>query len=507
MERVSTFQVGAGTASLRAAAESGTLSASLHEPMRALVQRVTRVAAERAVTLYLFADDASAESRDLFAYALARALRQHVPGALVVDCDFLAVGMHGVVPQRDALGFLDLLLYGSSIGVITQEAAGGVRVVGAGSFPVTKRMPFVIGAFEDASRRLAKHARCVIFVGPLQDDEGEPHPLIGCTDIPVLVRGEDEAPPSGYADGVEEDLVEHFHTELLSVRLTGRAPEPEPARAAPPPAAPTREAQPADAPARSAPPPREAPAPRAEPEVVPAPAVASDVRDVPAGPGEPRFNATLPRLLVGIFIVVVIASLAWWVYTERTTRARSPGAGTARESGSTARTQQSATPPPAATPAGTAADSTAAAPVETLAVAAAQRPAPAVADTVRSGAQSEGPPVPVMDPADTRGHTGGTVLIPSENILVFDDLTRDWTDWYVIHISSFKESVKARTEVAYLESREFPVFIVFLDLGAKGKWYRVYSGPFRERAEALEVKKNLDATPGVRFTRVSKVTP
>ena len=40
-------------------------------------------------------------------------------------------------------------------------------MVGAGSFPVTKRMPFVETAFDDASRRLAAHARCALFVGPL----------------------------------------------------------------------------------------------------------------------------------------------------------------------------------------------------------------------------------------------------------------------------------------------------------------------------------------------------
>jgi cell division septation protein DedD len=75
----------------------------------------------------------------------------------------------------------------------------------------------------------------------------------------------------------------------------------------------------------------------------------------------------------------------------------------------------------------------------------------------------------------------------------------------MIHISSFQESVRAREEIAFLESREFPVYIVFLDLGPKGKWYRVYSGPFRTREEAREVKKNLDAVPQVRFTRITKI--
>ena len=80
-----------------------------------------------------------------------------------------------------------------------------------------------------------------------------------------------------------------------------------------------------------------------------------------------------------------------------------------------------------------------------------------------------------------------------------------WNGWYAIHISSFQESVRAREEVSFLQSREFPVFIVFLDLGAKGKWYRVYAGPFETREEARDVKKNLDAIPQVRFTRITKI--
>ena len=92
-------------------------------------------------------------------------------------------------------------------------------------------------------------------------------------------------------------------------------------------------------------------------------------------------------------------------------------------------------------------------------------------------------PAPV-NPADTRGYSGGTVLVKSSDIQVMEDIDRRFHGWYMIHISSFQESVRARDEVAFLESREFPVFIVFLDLGAKGKWYRVYAGPFPTREEA-----------------------
>jgi hypothetical protein len=497
MDRVSTYQVGTTAEVLHNALERGTLPPELHEPLRALVQRVTHVASERPLSVYLFSSDASAEVRDLFAYALARALRPHVPSTLVVDCDFLAVGMHGVVPQKDALGFLDLLLYGSSIGVITQEAPGGVRVVGAGSFPVTKRMPFVMGAFEDASRRLAKHARCVIFTGPLDDDERELHPLIGAADVPVLVRGALEAPALGIPDPVEEQVAEHIRADLISVRVTAPAVSPPdvdeveaaPASAAePPPEHPVPDARPAAA---------EPAAPETAAAVGPATPVAVGIEDFE----EPRFNATLPRVIVGVFVVIVIASVVWWVYVERTSRGTPQTLPDQR-----ARTSVVETPPETRPPAGTGALA-AGEPAETLAVAPPEPATAAGSDSAVAQAPSPEPGADALDPADTGGGTGGTVLIPSEDILVMDDLIRDWTDSYVVHISSFKESVKARDEVGYLESQEFSVFIVFLDLGAKGKWYRVYSGPFQTRQQALNVKKNLDDTPGVRFTRVSKVTP
>ena len=44
-----------------------------------------------------------------------------------------------------------------------------------------------------------------------------------------------------------------------------------------------------------------------------------------------------------------------------------------------------------------------------------------------------------------------------------------------------------------------------MGLNPKGKWYRVYCGPFQTRAEASAVKKNLDDLSRVRFTRISKV--
>jgi cell division septation protein DedD len=453
MNRISTYHIPVGPDAVRSAGAEG-FPPALAEPLQALVATATRRAADAPLTIYLASDDEVAPARDAFAFALARALTAHVPSTLLVDCNFLASGLHGRVPQKDALGFLDFLLYGSSIGVITQES-GGVRMVGAGSFPVTKRMPFVETAFADAARRLVTHARCALFVGPLYGEGGAIHPLTNEVDVVATLRA---APRDARLDEAEEKI-SAGRPEVWSLRLGGE-PAPAPARA---PAA--------EAPARPA------------PSVPPAPARATPpVADAPA---DRRYSSLLPRLAVLVFGVLVLAFVGWWLAQDRLSPDESSGPPTKPATGRVGL--------PAADDSSLAA---AAVPATDTALAAAAS---------RSDSAAVGVPRPPQNPADTGGRSGGTVLLNPADIHVMEDLERHYRGWYAIHISSFQESIRARDEVAFLQSREFPVFIVFLELGAKGKWYRVYAGPFATREEARDVKKNLDAVPQVRFTRITTI--
>ena len=445
MSRISAYQFSLTADSLHAAMQ-GDAPEALVEPLQALVATVSRRVAEAPVSIYVCADDDGARSRDHLAFALAKTLTAHVPSTLLVDCDFVRAGLHGVVPQKDALGLLDFLLYGSSIGVITQEAHGGVHIVGAGSFPVTKRMPFVESAFEDASRRLVAHARCVLFVGPLFDETGGVHALAGAVDVVAVVRS---SARDAKLDTAEETIA-GGRAEVWSLRL-GAAPA-APARA------------PASRPVAPAP----RPSPRPRPAAAPAPADA-------------RTSSLAPRLAIVVFGLVVIAFVGWWLTQNRSSNPENPPSVTTSPS-------EPAVPVPL--------------PVDSATIAepdsAAGATSPGAADTTTSLFR-----VPV-NPANTGGG-GGTVLINPADIHVMDDVVRNYRGWFLIHISSFQTSLRAREEVAYLQSREFPVFIVFLDLGPKGKWYRVYAGPFETRGEAEDVKKNLDAVPQVRFTRIATI--
>lgn len=492
MNRVSIYQIPVATDLLRSAVAAPSIPPALAQPMQAMVAAIAHRVNETPLCIYVCAEDELAPARDGFATVLAKSLSAHVPSTLLVDCDFLKIGMHGLVPQPDALGFLDFLLYGSSIGVVTQDAASGVRVVGAGSFPVTKRMPFVAGAFEEAARRLVSHARCVVFVGPAVLEDGHVHPLASECDITIFVRGEEMARrPRAVAEaGAMEEAVAGNGVEVWSVRVGTTA---HPPRLEPPPStpkapelpsstttkpAPVANVRTGSGPRTSSPTPTPARTPAAPPR---RPAAVPASLEVP----ETRYGSLIPRIAVIVFALFVIGFVAWWMWQGR-------------GKGETDTTQTSTASRPVSLPIDTlpiAAPDTARALIDTTGVPAGQT------DRAPTNAASTN----FVRPDDTGGRTGGKALVDPADILVMADLASRWNGWYAIHVSSFQESVRAREEVSFLQSREFPVFIVFLDLGAKGKWYRVYAGPFETREEARDVKKNLDGIPQVRFTRITKI--
>jgi SPOR domain len=489
MNRVSIYQIPVAHEVLRGAIAEGEVPPSLVEPMQSLVAALAHRVAESPTRVYVSSLDDAAFARDGFAYVLAKSLMAHVPSVLMVDCDFLKLGLHGLVPQSDALGFLDFLLYGSSIGVVTQESPGGVRVVGAGSFPVTKRMPFVTPAFEDAARRLAAHARAVVYVGPLVQEDGTAHPLATEADLTIVIRGATSAGAgpgrrtSPDVDAIEEAIAGEG-VDVWSVRTVPAEAKPRPA------VGPREEARASESTPRAA-----AFASRAGAEkVVPAAPkpVSKPVSKAEPGPkddvpwiDEPpsRYGALIPRVAVFLFALLVIGFVAWWLWQGRS---RPEGDGIASPPAVSTETAEPAALAPFDSAAAALPDSVPAGPRDSVTVAPKTIPA--------------SPPV-----RPSNGGSGGRVLVDPSDILIMDDLASRWNGWFAIHISSFQESFRAREEVSFLLSREFPVFIVFLDLDAKGKWYRVYAGPFETREEAREVKKNLDAIPQVRFTRITQI--
>ena len=75
-------------------------------------------------------------------------------------------------------GFLDLLLYGSSLKAVAKDIGiDGVGVIGSGSFPVSKTVPFAIKEFEKVNSFLSEKSDVVIYCSTIYTEENEVNPL------------------------------------------------------------------------------------------------------------------------------------------------------------------------------------------------------------------------------------------------------------------------------------------------------------------------------------------
>lgn len=116
--------------------------------------------------------------RDFAVLQIAHVLAKRGKRVLVVDCDFLDPGLNGLVENAEELGFLDLLLYGSSLQSVARPiGVDGVSVIGSGSFPVQKTMPFAKSEFGKINEFLDKKNDVVIYCSTLYTDDGEINPM------------------------------------------------------------------------------------------------------------------------------------------------------------------------------------------------------------------------------------------------------------------------------------------------------------------------------------------
>ena len=486
METIKTFEIEVVEKDLRGAVENPDLPDNLVSPLGALVSELTAQIKVSPVAVYLGSADKDAEMRNFFAYALARAMIAHEPTTVLVDCDFLSVGLSGIVPQRDGLGFLDLLLYGSSLGVITQTTASGVKTISAGSFPVSKRSPFVMDAFENARRYLLNHASCVILCGPALDDNDGVHPILENVDIPVVLRVGARA---RRLDPLEEKLSSVLESRFWSLRIVERE------RVAVSKARTTEPVAPKTASIDEA--------------------LLKDVKPIPkweedgGGEVEPvekrrRGNSIFAKVVTSLLGLALVAFLLYWLYLTRSARDGDPAAVTPPQT--TQQTDRQSDQQP-----GAPADTTTLAAVGTVSTSA------GTGDDTETSAASDDAAEEVSEPPAAQPRATEPVTIKkvegsapialranAEGVIVEKEL-KNYVGQYVVHVSSFELVENARKDADYLTGRGYDVFLYHVDLGRKGLWYRVYVGPFERREAAREQKIRLDENPRVRSTRIVKV--
>lgn len=488
MEQVTAYNIAASPEDLKTALAAGQPVPGLIKPLQALSADIGARGSRGALSIYACSSEDDRDTRNHFAALLTKTVQSQLPDALLVDCDFLNVGLSGIVPERDALGFLDMLLYGSSLGVIKQSTANGVNVVGAGSFPVTRNSPFVMDVFVSAARYLKSHSTCVIYCGPVLDDDQQVHPIIGNVDLPLLFR----VGPSSSAgmDPMEDKVSRDREAAIWAIRLVGvdtvapavEAPPDEPEADDSIELTPEGESQ--QQPVYDQAPVYEAPPPGEEPAEVPAevPVQPPPVALTPGGVGaKDRRPGTSNFLRVTALILVVMlgAFFLWWGYLTKSVRERS---------GEPLASADPVPQPPAL-----------------------QTPARADTSAAASDTASAQPVVPVTTPEKPAPQKPEEKKVPpaltgylDSPILVTEGIG-DFSGKFLVHVSSFQGLDLARREAYYLNDLGYPIVIARVDLGSKGKWYRVFVGPSDRRTEARNLQKRLDEIPRVKFTDIKKI--
>ncbi len=548
MNQIDSFEFVASVETLRKYLEEKSIPESLLAPFQALTKPILEEAGQKSISVYLHSADEAREVRNYFAHALAKALIEHVPSVVLVDVDFLQAGMSGIVPHKDALGFLDYLLYGSSLGVVTQEAPQGVSVIGVGSFPMQKKMPIAAEAFGEAARRLASQSRLAIFCGPEEDDEGNIHPAAEIVDLPIHVRYASRFPVGGI-DPFEEKLSARIEARLMSVRISSsgaavlaaeesaqtladekkqlaRGEEPESdresveitaGRTGAPDSEETREAG------------DDAGAKEAVGSGVAKETGVDTVEETPQAveftglPFEKKGGGSLfPKIvtfLVGGFLIVF---LVWWfVLTDRVQKtgedldqvagvdaaavgdeASAPDAS-AQPGDSREQTDDEGQALQAEEPSGGVTDEVVAQESPRADETGDQRTAGEGETVARPDVREEETPVERETSAEEQPVRPAEETAFKGELRIAEDFT-EFAGQYLVHVSSFRSLDRAKEDGRYLVGENFAACIIPADLGEKGLWYRVYGGPVKTRNEAIELKKKLDVLSRVKFTRITR---
>jgi cell division septation protein DedD len=76
---------------------------------------------------------------------------------------------------------------------------------------------------------------------------------------------------------------------------------------------------------------------------------------------------------------------------------------------------------------------------------------------------------------------------------------------YAVHVSSVKSKSGADEEAATIAATGVPVFVREVDLETKGRWYRIYIGPYADNEPARREEAERRATGKYDYTQVQRV--
>jgi len=411
-------------------------------------------------------------SRDFAMLQIAHILAKHGRSVLIVDCDFIHPGLSGLVENVESHGFLDLLLYGSSLKTIAHPIGiDGVSVAGPGSFPVSRTVPFALKEFGKIRDFLRTKHDVVIYSSTLYMEDGKINPLsalvdgiVFCCRIEEMDEGELQKNLKDLGAGRVPPVEVICFCDEKEGAVAARATGAEPSEA--------REVPAIGAPAKTQ-------------ERVRAALIEKTAElEPPAERKKPRVS--IARILAVSIAALVVVFVVWWVAINRTVRqpgARQTPAGVVEEKQDTAsqpraQVAESIAVEPAAA-GGTAADTAAAA--ERIAREAA-RPPGGRETPAAPGATGQAP-----DAAKAR-----EVVIPA-------------SAKYTIHVASFTEMFRAETEKKYLDENGYQARIVEVEIKGE-KWLRVFVGAYATMEEADAARIQLLSLKRIGYARVVELS-
>lgn len=425
--------------------------------------------------LALSVDDARL-SRDFSVLQIAHLMAKHGKTVLIVDCDFLSPGLSGVVEKVDDYGFLDLLLYGSSLQSISRPTGiDGVNAVGPGSFPISRTIPFALKEFAKVGAFLAKRSDAVIYCSTLYTDEGSVNPLAREVDGIIMCCRIEEMQEGQLQRSLADLGSETPPVDLICFCAPGEAAAAETGTA--PAAGESTDTRPAEEGVERSP---EESAAADATQGAPAYIEKTDEIEEPQRSGRRGLN--IPRIITIAVAVIIVGFISWWVIVDRSIRERSDADKRTElvQKQRDARDRAAVADTGDETAAGAAVDSTVVrvSPPETIEpVERAERDEPDAAKETRAAARDLPPGEPIAGEA---GETGGE---------------------FAVHVASFKDIARAGREKEFFEKKGYTATITVVTI--KGvEWYRILVGRYATRDEAKRVRAELMDLSGAGYARI-----
>jgi cell division septation protein DedD len=424
-------------------------------------------------------------SRDFTVLQVAHNLAKHGKKVLIVDCDFLAPGLSGLIRNIEDHGFLDLLLYGSSLKSVTQATGiDNVNVTGPGSFPVSRTIPFALKEFSKVREFLTGKADVIIYCSTLYAEDEAINPLIGMTDSILLCCRVDDLEEGGLEKRIFDTGEHASKVDLICFcsRMGDQAAKEDEMEIA----SVDTDTEEDDEDILDLDPESEIPE-SIDDDEDPEPEYLEKSEEIDSMRKGSRNRISLLRLLAIGIPAVIVAFVIWWIMLERSSQEQE-GTGKMTE---LVQKQQDARE--MASRSG-AQDST----EDDLERVTGTEQGQVVEDVTSDGAESTSG----QGVGDVETGLKETVdeVVDEEPAPEIRTLAPEGS-YYAVHVASFKDIARAGAETDYLEDNGYEVSVKEVDV--KGAvWYRVYVGEFENREEAEAIRVQLGELRRIAYTRV-----